>query len=152
MSTRRVLAPLFLAALLAAFGLAAGAAMGTTAASPRVAVVAFAGHAKGSQPPSDAVQPGDTYTSCRVAYLKRLYAFVRFSGMRNGAPTSVAWSFNGSQVYVDRFKWDLGASGRAWFYLIRHDGLLDNGVYGVEIRVGGKLVARSSAGLAAAYC
>jgi hypothetical protein len=119
MSTRRVVAPLFLAALLGAFGLVAGAAAGATAASPRVDVVAFAGHAEGRQPPSDAVPPGDTYTSCRVDYLKRLYAFVRFSGMRKGAPTSAAWSFNGSRVYVDRFKWDEGARGRTWFHLVR---------------------------------
>jgi hypothetical protein len=152
MSMRRVLAPLFLAALLAVFALVAGTATGAAATAPQVDIVAFAGHAKGLQPPSDAVQPGDTYTPCRVDYLKRLYAFVRFSGLRNGAPTSVAWFVNGSPAYVDRFAWSYGTSGSAWFYLFRQKGLLKDGAYRVEIRVDSKLIARASVGLAAAYC
>lgn len=123
------------------------------AAKSRLAVVSFAGSAlPGLEPPSDAVKPGGTYGSCYVDRLERLYAFVRFSGMRAKAKASVAWSLDGEQVYVDRFKWDLGAKGRAGFFIHAGGEVMPDGRYTVEVRVAGKLLARASVTRVSLYC
>jgi len=154
-----------LAVPLVTLALAAGAAAGvapgvspaeregTTAASPWLRVVAFAGTTRsGARQPADAVKPGGTYGSCRLDDLERLYAFVRFRNMRAGGATSVAWALEGTEIFVDRFGWDLGARGRGFFFVHAGGDTMPDGHYTVEIRVAGKLLARASVTRVTQYC
>jgi hypothetical protein len=142
------------AALALAVAALAVPATGATATGPHLAVISFAGTARagGTRPPGDAVKPGGTYGSCYISRLKRLYAFLRYSGMRAGSPASVAWSVNGSQVFVDRFAWDLGKKGASSVYLHANGRVLPDGLYTVSVRVGGRLLARASVTRVSLYC
>ncbi len=140
-----------LAMLAAAAVLAAPAA----AATPQIRILGFSGHrGQGANPPADAVRSGGTWGSCRVSDLKALYVFVTYSGLRKGVPIAVRWLFAGRPVFTDRFKWDGGASGRDYYYVNKNGGKdeLEDGRWGVEVRVSGKLLARGSVTRVTQYC
>lgn len=127
----------------------------TTAELGSIEVVSFAGHTgKGDKdPPKDAVGPGESYTSCKVDFLKRLYAFVNFKNMKNGTPTKVEWSFNGEPAFNQEFDWDYGRKGETSFYLQKKgDDTLSDGQYSIKITSSGQEIARAEVGLAASYC
>ena len=138
----------FLAIVLVASVVPAATAAGGVAG--RVRIVAWAGSAtKAGLPPRDAVS-GGTYCTSRA--IRRLYAFVRFSGMRDRVRSSASWYFNGKRVYVYRFRWEDGQSGRTAFNLYRTKGVLLAGRYTIEVRAGSRLVGRDSVRLKFGSC
>jgi hypothetical protein len=116
----------------------------------RVRVVAWASSAtKSAVPPGDAVSGG---TYCTDRAVRRLYAFIRFSGMRDKVPSAVTWYFNGDRVFVFRFKWEDGDAGRTAFSLYRTKGALVEGTYRIEVRSAGQLLANGSVKLKVGSC
>ncbi len=134
------------------------AAPAATAAAPapvaKLVVIGFSGQKVDPRtPPDDLVRSGGTYESCEMARLAELYVYVRFSGMTPGRLSSVSWWLNGQRVFVDRFPWDLGRRGAAYFYVnARSGGTLPDGRYTVEVRSGGKLLARGTVTRVTTYC
>jgi hypothetical protein len=113
-------------------------------------VVAWASTAtKTAIPPKDAVSGG---TYCRERPIRRLYAFVRFSGMRDGTLSSATWYFNGKRAYRYTFKWEDGDAGRTAFSLFRTKGALVTGTYKIEIRSGGRVLDSGSLKLRFGSC
>jgi hypothetical protein len=140
---RRLLAALFL--VLAFPAIAAPAEN-----AGRLRVVAWASKtAKAGLPPGDAVSGG---TYCIPAAPRRLYAFVRFTGMRDKVPSSATWLFNKRKVFVFKFRWEDGDIGRTAFNLYRTKGGLAEGAYGIEIRSGGQLLGTGSVQLKFGAC
>jgi hypothetical protein len=140
---RRVVAVLLVA--LVAPALAAAA---TTA--PRLRVVAWASTSgKTGIPPADAVSGG---VYCTARPVRKLYAFVRFSGMRDKVASTATWYFNKKRAFVFSFKWEDGDQGRTAFDLYRTKGTLVEGTYTVEIRTGGRLVGSGSVRLRFGNC
>ena len=116
----------------------------------RVRVVAWSNKtARGGLPPADAVSGG---TYCLSAAPKRLYAFVRFTGMRDKVSSSATWLFNKRKVFVFKFRWEDGDIGRTAFNLYRTKGGLAEGAYGIEIRSGGRLLGTGSVQLKFGAC
>lgn len=133
------------------------APVATTAArapAAKVTVVGFSGQETDPRtPPGDLVRSGGTYGSCEVAKLAQLYVYVRFRGMTPARSSVVTWWLDGQQVFTDRFPWDLGKRGPAYFYVnARPGGTLPDGRYTVEVRSGGKLLARGSVTRVTTYC
>ena len=119
--------------------------------APRLRVVAWASTSgKLAVPPKDAVASGGIY--CRTRPIKRMYAFVRFSGMRNRVPSSATWFYEGDQVFVYRWRWNDGPVGRTAFDLHRTKGTLEEGTYRIEVRFGARLVGRGSVDLRFGDC
>ena len=126
-----------------------GVALAETAAG-RVRVVAWASTSgKTGIPPADAVSGG---VFCTPRPVQKLYAFVRFSGMRDKVPSSATWFFNKKKAFVFSFKWEDGDAGRTAFDLYRTKGALAEGMYSLEIRTGGRLVGRGSVRLQFGNC
>jgi hypothetical protein len=122
----------------------------TAGVRPNARVVAWASStAKGGVPPRDAVSGG---TYCPKRAIRRLYAFIRFSGMRDRVPSTASWYFNRKRVYVYRFRWEDGETGRTAFNLYRTKGLLLAGRYTIEVRTAGRLVAAGSVRLKFGSC
>ena len=116
----------------------------------RLRVVAWASTAsKAGIPPAKAVSGG---TYCTARAIRRLYAFVRFTGMRDGKKSSVTWYFNRKKVYLFAFKWEDGDAGRTAFNLYRTKGALEEGTYGVEVRSAGRLLGKGSVKLRFGSC
>jgi hypothetical protein len=137
-----------LAILLAA--LVAAAAATAALDARRVRVVAWARSAtKSAVAPPDAVSSG---VYCTDRAIRRLYAFIRFSGMRDKLPSTATWYFNGDRVFVFRFKWEDGDAGRTAFSLHRTKGALVEGAYKIEVRSAGQLLARASVKLEFGSC
>jgi hypothetical protein len=133
---------------LLALAVPAVTAASTTAA--RVRVVAWAATTtKAGLPPAGAVAGG---TYCTARPIKRLYAFIRFSGMRDKVPSSATWTFNKKKVFTFPFKWEDGDAGRTAFNLFRTKGTLEEGLYGVQVRTGGRLVGSGSVRLKFGDC
>jgi hypothetical protein len=108
--------------------------------APSVTVIAWSSKvAKGGLPPADAVNGG---VYCKAVPFKRLYAFVRFRGMRDKVPSTTTWYFNDKRVFVFNFKWEDGPTGRTAFNLYPVKGNLRAGRYRVEVRSGGRLVGQ----------
>jgi hypothetical protein len=125
----------FLATLLVAAALPA--ATDASVQAGRVQVVAWSTAAtKDGLPPADAVSGG---IYCKPRAIHKLYAFVRFSGMRDGVPSSATWYFNRKKVFVFKFRWEDGETGRTAFDIYRTKGALAEGVYGIEVRSGGRV-------------
>jgi hypothetical protein len=125
------------------------AALAATAAG-RVRVVAWASKStKTGIPPPEAVRRG---TFCTRRPVKKLYAFVRFTGMRDKVPSSATWYFNKKRVFVFKFKWEDGDEGRTAFDIFRTKGTLEEGAYAIEIRTARRLVGRGSVRLKFGHC
>jgi hypothetical protein len=129
-------------------------ALPTTAAASvgveRLRVVAWASSAsKSGIPPAKAVSGG---TYCTTRPIRRLYAFVRFSGMRDAKKSSVTWFFNRKRVFVFAFKWEDGDAGRTAFNLYRTKGNLEEGTYAIEVRSAGRLLGKGSVKLRFGGC
>jgi hypothetical protein len=140
---RRILAILLIA-------LALPAVTGATVDAGKVRVVAWAAtKAKGGVPPKDAVAGG---IYCTQRPIRTLYAFVRFSGMRDKVASSAIWFFNGKKVFTFPFRWEDGDAGRTAFNLFRTKGALEEGRYRIEIRSGGRLVGSGSVRLKFGGC
>jgi hypothetical protein len=137
-----------LASLVVTLALPTAAAASIDAA--RLRVVAWANSApKTGIPPANAVS-GGTYCTSRA--IRRLYAFVRFTGMRDGTRSSVTWYFNRKKVFLFPFKWEDGDAGRTAFSLYRTKGALEKGTYGIEVRSGGRLLGKGSVKLRFGSC
>ena len=116
----------------------------------RLRVVAWASSAsKSGIPPKKAVS-GGTYCTSRA--IRRLYAFVRFTGMRDGKKSSVTWFFNRKKVYLFAFTWEDGDVGRTAFNLFRTKGTLEEGTYAIEVRSAGRLLGKGSVKLRFGSC
>jgi hypothetical protein len=140
---RRLLATVFLA-------LALPAVTGATVHARSLRVVAWAATTtKAGLPPADAVAGG---TYCKPRAIPRLYAFVRFTGMRDKVPSSATWLFNGKKVFVFTFRWEDGDVGRTAFNLYRTKGGLAEGVYTIQVRTGGVLVGSGAVRLKFGSC
>ena len=104
---------------------------------------------KGAVPPADAAK-GAVY--CKAAPIKRLYAFIRFQGMRDKVASSATWYFDDKRVYVFPFKWEDGPSGRTAFDIFRQKGTLEEGRYRIEVRSGGRLAGSGAVRLRFGAC
>jgi hypothetical protein len=129
-------------------------ALPTTAAASadveRLRVIAWANTAsKSGIPPAKAVSGG---TYCTTRPIRRLYAFIRFTGMRDGKKSSVTWFFNRKKVYIFAFKWEDGDAGRTAFNLYRTKGTLEEGTYAVQVRSAGRLLGKGSVKLRFGGC
>ena len=130
--------------------LAFPAASGAAGEAGRVRVVAWASApTKAGLPPADAVSGG---TYCKARAIAKLYAFVRFRGMRDKVSSSATWRFNKKKVLVFNFRWEDGDSGRTAFNLHRTKGALAEGVYSIQIRTGGTLVGKGTVRLEFGAC
>ena len=106
--------------------------------APTLTVVGWASTvSKGGLPPRDAVSGG---VYCKRTPFRRLYAFVRFRGMRDKVPSTTTWYFNDKRVFVFKFKWEDGPVGRTAFNLYPVKGNLEAGRYRVDVRWAGRLV------------
>ncbi len=133
-----------------AIGLVVPLAATAAATAPDVRVVAWASTtSKTAIPPTDAVGSG---VYCAPRPIKRLYAFVRFKGMKNKTPSSATWYYQRDKAFVFNFAWNDGPFGRTAFNLFRTKGTLEEGTYRVEIRSGGRLLASGSVDLEFAPC
>ncbi len=143
MAVRRLLA-------LSAIGLVVPVAATAATAAPSVRIVAWASTtSKTAIPPKNAVATG---TYCTARPIKRLYAFIRFKGMKNKTPSSATWYYEGDKAFVFNFAWNDGPFGRTAFDLFRTKGALEEGTYRIEIRNRGRLVGSSSVELKFAPC
>lgn len=137
-------------ALAVAAALAVPVSATPSAGAARLSVVAWASKVgEEGLPPANAVRRG---VLCSPRPFQRLYAFVRFSGMRDKVPSSAKWFYEGEAVYTFPFRWEDGPVGRTAFHLFRTKGALLEGVYRVEIRVGGRLLARAAVRLKFGAC
>jgi hypothetical protein len=64
--------------------------------------------------------------------------------MRDKVPSTVTWYFNDKKVFVFKFKWEDGPTGRTAFNLYPVKGSLEPGRYRIEVRWGGTLVGEGS--------
>ena len=140
---RRIIATSLLA-------LALPAITGAATDAGRVRVVAWAATTtKGGLPPGNAVAGG---TYCTPLAIKRLYAFVRFTGMRDKVRSSATWTFNKKKVFALNFRWEDGDAGRTAFSLYRNKGTLEEGLYGIQIRSATRLAGAGSVRLQFGDC
>jgi hypothetical protein len=138
--------------LLAAFVLmlAFPAVTAATTTAGKLHVVAWsATTTKAGLPPADAVAGG---LYCTKKPISKVYAFVRFTGMRDKVPSTATWLFNKKKVFVFKFRWEDGDIGRTAFDLFRSKGALAEGVYGIKISSGGVLVGAGAVRLKFGGC
>jgi hypothetical protein len=137
-----------LAAAVIALALPALTAAGTQAG--KVRVVAWAsGTTSTGLPPRDAVSGG---VYCTAKPILKLFAFVRFTGMRDKVPSSATWLYENKKVFLFKFKWEDGDIGRTAFKLFRTKGTLLEGDYAIQVRSGGALVGTGQVKLKFGKC
>ena len=116
----------------------------------KVRVVAWASTTtKAGLPPGDAVSGG---IYCTAQPIPKLFAFVRFTGMRDKVPSTATWLFEKKKVFVFKFRWEDGDIGRTAFKLFRTKGTLAEGDYVIQARSGGVLVGTGAVRLKFGRC
>lgn len=116
----------------------------------RLQVIAWANRAtKTAVPPADAVKRG---IYCKARPIVKLYAYVRFQGMKDKVASTATWYFNDKRVFVFPFRWEDGVAGRTAFELHRQKGALEKGRYAIEIRTGRRLVGKGAIALKFGAC
>jgi hypothetical protein len=68
---------------------------------------------------------------------KKVYAAFPYRGMKNGAPFSVIWYYQNSEIVRDDFEWDWGSRGQSYFFVK----LRNAGVYKVEFKINNEIIA-----------
>ena len=116
----------------------------------KVRVVAWASTTtKAGLPTADAVSGG---VYCKAKPIAKLFAFVRFAGMRDKVPSTATWLFENKKVFVFKFRWEDGDIGRTAFKLFRTKGTLAAGDYVIQVRSGGVVVGNGAVRLKFGGC
>jgi hypothetical protein len=134
------------AALLVAL-VGAGAALSPAAAAPGARVLGF-GEADWRTPgvlPPTALRPGAVQTRCPGARGRRLYVFLRLSGMRPGQRFDVTWQLDGHDIFTIKQRWSLSQSSGNFRYYVENGGRpVANGRWGIALKIGRRVVATGS--------